>query len=131
MHPQRQIVAFVLIAVLIYGGLLAPLYHSVYMALGDFYPAAHPSESHGGQQACHESNEHVAYTDGAVVKAPHEGHPECPFMELFSISLLSYEVGDYSLGYESYNDVQCLAAVEEYLQSASHNAYFLRGPPVA
>ena len=131
MHVQRQIVSSLLIAVLVYGGMLAPLYHSVYMAMGDVYPSIAQSGHHGGEESCHEPPAKVHIADGAMMKAPHEGHPECPFMELFSISLLSYEPGTYSLGFENYNEVKFLAAVEEYRQAASHSAYFLRGPPLA
>lgn len=132
MHKRHQIVASLLISVLIYGGLLAPLYHSIYMAMGDFSSMSHQSEHHQDRQkACHEPQESTNLGDFAEMKAPHEGHPECPFMELFSISLLSYEPGDFSQGYERYIEVKYLAAVEEYRQSTHHNAYYLRGPPAA
>ena len=131
MYKQQQIVACLLISVLIYGGLVAPLYHSVYMAMGEFYPMSHHAGQHGEQQACHESQKQTHLAGVAEMKVPHEGHPECPFMELFSISLLSYVPGDYSLGQERHLKVKYLAAVEEYRQSSSHNAYFLRGPPIA
>lgn len=129
MHTQRNIVASLLIVVLIYGGLFAPLYHSVYMAMGDFYPA---SSHHGDQEACHDSPEAVAVVvDGAAMKAPHEGHPECPFMELFSISLLSYQLDSFSLGIEEYKESRFLSTANVYWQASAHKAYFLRGPPLA
>ena len=128
MHRQRQIVASVLIAVLVYGGLLAPIYHSVYMALGDFYPA---SAHHDMQESCHDDPKTTALpVTGAAMQAPHEGHPECPFMELFSISLLSYELASTSEEVKAYKDVQLLATANTYWQADAHTAYFLRGPPI-
>ena len=130
MRQQRHIIASLLIAVLTYGGLVAPLYHSVYMAMGDFYPSDAMAAHHEKAQACHDTPDHAMMpVQGPTMKAPHEGHPECPFMELFSISLLSYQPGAASFNFEQPDEAEFLATANEYWQADAQIAYFLRGPP--
>ena len=98
MRSGRNSIAYTLVAVLIYGGLLAPLHHSINMALGGLFPESAMAQHHSDAMACHDVPEvHVpavpAHHSGTVFGAPHDGHPECPFMELFTISLLSYQPG--------------------------------------
>ena len=125
MHIQRHIVANLLLAVLVYGGLLAPLHHSIYMALGGFYAM---EGHHDEAAACHEMA--PVHVDGERLIPKNDGHPECPFMELFTISLLSYSPNASSITAQTQFAVQSYGIPAFYWQDTTHNSYFLRGPPL-
>ena len=125
MQIQRHIVANLLLAVLVYGGLFAPLHHSINMALGGFYSMA---EHHEQAESCHDMA--PAPVHGERFVPQHEGHPECPFMELFTISLLSYSPGASSVSSLTNYVTQTYDHPVFYWQDTSHQPYSLRGPPL-
>ena len=129
MHPRRHIVANLLLAVLIYGGLFAPLHHSIYMALGGFHQMEGMADDHANDEPCHEVVVPGAEKHLPVVTAPEMPHPECPFMELFTISLLSYEPSASSTSISSYDAIQSNGYPAFYWQDTTHPSYSLRGPP--
>ena len=125
MHKQRHIVANMLLAVLVYGGLLAPLHHTINMALGGFYSGG---EHHTEEMSCHEVAEVPLHGERYVPQ--HEGHPDCPFMELFTISLLSYKPVAYTASTFTHNAIQSFGTPVFYWQDTTQRSYYLRGPPL-
>ena len=132
MRQHRHLIASALVGVLIYGGLFAPLYHSLYMAMGDFHPQSGMMAHHMDEEPCHGTVPKATIHDqeGPALGAPVEGHPECPFMELFAMSLLSLEVKATLVGPIATQDAYLRRIAVFYWQDTTHSSYSLRGPPL-
>lgn len=117
MRFPRQRASVLLACVLVIGGLLAPLSHLVYMAVGDMYTPLH------GAMSTHKTVHSQCY------ESAHDRHAACPYLMLFAVPL----TGDLAQPFAppAYKPVaETLPSLSLAPQQTTFSKFHLaRGPP--
>ena len=125
MTLKRHIAAFSLLTSVLLGGLIAPLSHFAYMALGDAYQmeSAHGQhESMPGEHQSANTPKHVSLAESGM------DHLECPFAAFFLSQAPGYEGSNIQLDIPT-TCAEVLLVPDTLVQSSDTNTSLARGPP--
>ena len=125
MTLRRHIAAFSLLTSVLLGGLIAPLSHFAWMALGDVYQMEQMHGQHESTPDSHQSTSTLAHVSLTETGAD---HLECPFAAFFLSQAPGYDGSNVQLNVPT-SCAQVLLIPDSLVQSNDTSASSARGPP--